>query len=73
MLAHTVRWPKNRSPLRLREPRRLPEALSQFNAAQSNAAQSNAAKLLASFRTWRNRAIADRNIHRPRKIIKLTS
>jgi site-specific recombinase XerD len=48
MLAHTVRRPKNRSSLRLREPRRLPTALS----------QSEAAELLASFRTWRDRAIA---------------
>jgi site-specific recombinase XerD len=48
MLAHTVRRPKNRSSLRLREPRRLPRALS----------QSDAAELLASFRTWRDRAIA---------------
>lgn len=48
MLAHTVRRPKNRSTLRLREPRRLPTALS----------QSDAAELLASFRTWRDRAIA---------------
>lgn len=48
MLAHTVRRPKNRSSLRLREPRRLPQALS----------QSDAAELLASFRTWRDRAIA---------------
>lgn len=48
MLAHTVRRPKNRSSLRLREPRRLPKALS----------QSDAAELLASFHTWRDRAIA---------------
>ncbi|WP_190816456.1 tyrosine-type recombinase/integrase [Saccharopolyspora pogona] len=48
MLAHTVRRPKNRSSLRLREPRRLPTALS----------QSDAAELLASFHTWRDRAIA---------------
>lgn len=48
MLAHTVRRPKNRSSLRLREPRRLPAALSQAEAAE----------LLASFRTWRDRAIA---------------
>lgn len=48
MLAHTVRRPKNRSSLRLREPRRLPQALSQPEAAE----------LLASFRTWRDRAIA---------------
>jgi site-specific recombinase XerD len=48
MLAHTVRRPKDRSSLRLREPRRLPTALSQPDAAE----------LLASFRTWRDRAIA---------------
>jgi site-specific recombinase XerD len=48
MLAHTVRRPKYRSSLRLREPRRLPTALSQQDAAE----------LLASFRTWRDRAIA---------------
>ena len=48
MLAHTVRRPKNRSSLRLREPRRLPKALSQPDAAE----------LLASFHTWRDRAIA---------------
>ena len=48
MLAHTVRRPKDRSSLRLREPRRLPAALSQAEAAE----------LLASFRTWRDRAIA---------------
>lgn len=48
MLAHTVRRPKDRSSLRLREPRRLPTALSQREAAE----------LLASFRSWRDRAIA---------------
>jgi integrase/recombinase XerD len=48
MLAHTARRPKDRSSLRLREPRRLPTALSQPEAAE----------LLASFRTWRDRAIA---------------
>lgn len=48
MLSHTVRRPKNRSSLRLREPRRLPKALSQPDAAE----------LLASFHTWRDRAIA---------------
>lgn len=48
MLAHTVRRPRNRSALRLREPRRLPKALSQPDAAE----------LLASFHTWRDRAIA---------------
>lgn len=48
MLAHTTRRPASRSALRLREPRRLPVALSQADAAE----------LLASFRTWRDRAIA---------------
>jgi integrase/recombinase XerD len=48
MLAHIARRPKNRSSLRLREPRRLPRALE----------QAEAAGLLASFRTWRDRAIA---------------
>ncbi len=48
MLAHTARRPKNRSSLRLREPSRLPVALSQRDAAG----------LLASFRSWRDRAIA---------------
>lgn len=48
MLAHTVRRQKGRSRLRLREPRRLPTALPQPDAAE----------LLASFRTWRDRAIA---------------
>jgi site-specific recombinase XerD len=48
MLAHTARRSKNRSSLRLREPRRLPKALSQTDAAE----------LLASFHTWRDRAIA---------------
>ncbi len=48
MRAHTVRRPENRSSLGLREPRRLPTALSQPDAAE----------LLASFRTWRDRAVA---------------
>src|SRR5439155_24055296 len=48
LLAHTVRRPKSRSAVRLREPRRLPRPLS----------QSQAADLLASFQTWRVRAIA---------------
>jgi integrase/recombinase XerD len=48
MLAHAVRRPAARSALRLREPRRLPRALDQHEAAE----------LLASFRTWRDRAIA---------------
>ncbi|MEN8585470.1 site-specific integrase, partial [Burkholderia sp. RS01] len=53
MLAHTARRPKNRSSLRLREPRRLPTALSQPDAAE----------LLASFHTWRDRAIAGLMLH----------
>lgn len=48
MLAHTLRRSKTRSSLRLREPRRLPTALSQADAAE----------LLASFHSWRDRAIA---------------
>lgn len=48
MLAHTARRAKDRSSLRLREPRKLPTALSQPDAAE----------LLASFRSWRDRAIA---------------
>ena len=48
MLAHTVRRPVSRSALRLREPRRLPVALS----------PSDAAMLTGSLRTWRDRAIA---------------
>jgi len=48
LLAHTARRPKSRSALRLREPRRLPRPLSQPQAAE----------LLASFQTWRDRAIA---------------
>lgn len=48
MLAHTSRGKKPRSALRLREPSTLPKALSQAQAAE----------LLASFRTWRDRAIA---------------
>jgi site-specific recombinase XerD len=48
LLAHTARRPKYRSLLRLREPRRLPRPLT----------QSQAADLLASFHTWRDRAIA---------------
>jgi integrase/recombinase XerD len=48
MLAHAARRPAARSALRLREPRRLPRALDQREAAE----------LLASFRTWRDRAIA---------------
>jgi len=48
MLAHTVRRPASRSALRLREPRRLPVALS----------PQDAASLVGSLRTWRDRAIA---------------
>jgi integrase/recombinase XerD len=48
MLAHTTRRRKPRSALRLREPRRLPVALS----------ASEAADLVGSLRTWRDRAIA---------------
>ena len=48
LLAHAARRPRQRSALRLREPRRLPRALDQQQAAE----------LLASFRTWRDRAIA---------------
>lgn len=48
LLAHVARRPAARSALRLREPRRLPRALDQREAAE----------LLASFRTWRDRAIA---------------
>src|SRR5665647_1034045 len=48
LLAHTVRRPKDRSALRLREPRRLPAALSLAEAAE----------LVGSSRTWRDRAIA---------------
>ncbi|MEV6928134.1 tyrosine-type recombinase/integrase [Dactylosporangium sp. NPDC051485] len=48
LLAHTVRRAKSRSGIRLREPRRLPRPLSQPQAAE----------LLASFQTWRDRAIA---------------
>jgi site-specific recombinase XerD len=48
ILAHTTRRPRKRSALRLREPRRLPRPLSQAEAAD----------LLASFHTWRDKAIA---------------
>lgn len=48
MLAHTTRRRKPRSALRLREPSRLPVALS----------ASEAAELVGSLRTWRDRAIA---------------
>ena len=48
LLAHTVRRPAPRSALRLREPRRLPTALS----------PTDAKILVESLRTWRDRAIA---------------
>jgi integrase/recombinase XerD len=48
LLAHVARRPKTRSALRLREPHRLPRALNRQQASE----------LLASFRTWRDRAIA---------------
>ena len=46
LLAHTAK-PKSRSPLRVREPRRLPRGLS----------REESAALLGSFRSWRDRAI----------------
>jgi site-specific recombinase XerD len=46
LLAHTAK-PKARSQLRVREPRRLPRGLS----------REESAALLASFRSWRDRAI----------------
>lgn len=48
MLAHTTRRRQPRSALRLREPKRLPVALSPADAAE----------LVGSLRTWRDRAIA---------------
>jgi site-specific recombinase XerD len=48
LLAHVARRPRSRSALRLRESRRLPAALSRQEAGE----------LLASFATWRDRAIA---------------
>jgi len=48
LLAHVARRPRSRSALRLRESRRLPVALSRQEAGE----------LLASFATWRDRAIA---------------
>lgn len=48
LLAHTVRRRAPRSALRLREPRRLPTALTPTQAAD----------LVGSLRTWRDRAIA---------------
>lgn len=48
LLAHVVRRRKPRSALRLREPRRLPRSLG----------RDEVTALLASLRTWRDRAIA---------------
>src|SRR5690625_4752205 len=48
MLAHTRRRPNPRSALRLREAKKLPQALS----------SADAARLVESLRTWRDRAIA---------------
>lgn len=48
LLAHVARKPRYRSPLRLREPRRLPRALD----------KGELVALMGSLRTWRDRAIA---------------
>lgn len=48
LLAHVARRRKPRSPLRLREPRRLPRSLE----------RDEVTTLLASLRTWRDRAMA---------------
>jgi len=48
LLAHVSRRPRHRSPLRLREPQRLPRSLDRHEVVA----------LLASLRTWRDRAIA---------------
>jgi integrase/recombinase XerD len=48
LLAHVARRRKPRSPLRLREPRRLPRSLD----------RDEVTSLLASLRTWRDRAMA---------------
>jgi site-specific recombinase XerD len=48
LLAHVARRRKPRSPLRLREPRRLPRSLD----------REEITTLLASLRTWRDRAMA---------------
>jgi len=48
LLAHVNTRPKNRSRLRVREPRRLPRGLD----------RAEATALLGSLRTWRDRAIA---------------
>jgi len=48
MLAHLARRPKRRSPLRVRDARRLPESLD----------RDEVVALLESLRTWRDRAMA---------------
>lgn len=48
LLGHTVRKPRPRSTLRLREPKRLPRPLTAEQATE----------LLGSLKTWRDRAIA---------------
>jgi site-specific recombinase XerD len=48
LLAHVSRRPRYRSPLRVREPRRLPRALD----------RGEVVALVGSLRTWRDRAIA---------------
>lgn len=48
MLAHVSRAPQRRSPLRVREPQRLPKSLDRRQVVA----------LLESLRTWRDRAIA---------------
>ncbi|MDA8355643.1 MAG: tyrosine-type recombinase/integrase [Actinomycetota bacterium] len=48
LLAHVARRPRQRSALRLREPKRLPQALE----------RTEVVALLGSLRTWRDRAIA---------------
>lgn len=48
LLAHVSRRPRHRSPLRLREPRRLPRSLDRHEVIA----------LLGSLRSWRDRAIA---------------
>ncbi len=48
LLAHVSRRPRSRSPLRLREPRRLPRSLDRHEVIA----------LLGSLRSWRDRAIA---------------
>ena len=48
LLTHVDRRPRHRSPLRLREPRRLPESLDRHEVVA----------LVGSLRSWRDRAIA---------------